>query len=254
MSSIVELNAAIAAQLSNNIDSAPNRQKRVVNLQASEKSRLVFLTEPNGLAAEQYKILRHRLNTLHPHGGLMLTTSPSPGEGKTLTSLNLAFCFADIGHETCLVDLDLRSPGFAPALDYEFKEDGIEDVLNGKRTIAESVRQLGDRSLYVLGVRKPRISPGHLLAPEVLTPVLKNLRTMFHWVILDCAPIMPMADVAEVAPQVDGALLVIRTGKTDKSMIMPCLDTLVSKVWGVVVNDSPIRGSSYYGYYGKPRG
>jgi capsular exopolysaccharide synthesis family protein len=253
MSSMLELNSAFTARLSGNSVPPSIQQKRLIKLQPSEKSRLVFMTEPDGLAAEQYKILRHRLNTLHRDGGVMLITSASPGEGKTLTSINLAFCLADVGHEACLVDLDFRSPGVGPAIGYEFEEDGIEDVINGERTIAESVRQLGDRSLHVLGVRKPRLSPGSLLAPAALTPVLSNLRSMFRWVILDCAPIVPMADVSEVVPQVDGALFVIRTGRTDKSLVMPCLDTLGPKVWGVVLNDSPIKGSSYYGYYGKPR-
>ena len=59
-----------------------------------------------------------------------------------------------------------------------------------------------------------------------------------------------MADVPEVVANVDGALMVIRSGKTDKSMITPGVEVLGSKLWGVVVNDSPINGSSYYGYYG----
>jgi Mrp family chromosome partitioning ATPase len=62
-----------------------------------------------------------------------------------------------------------------------------------------------------------------------------------------------MADVGEVLPHVDGALMVVRTGKTDKSMIAPSLETLGSKIWGVVVNDSPINGSAYYAYYGNRR-
>jgi Mrp family chromosome partitioning ATPase len=72
-------------------------------------------------------------------------------------------------------------------------------------------------------------------------------------VILDFAPIIPMSDVAEVVPQADGALMVIRSGKTDKSMIAPSLEILGSKLWGVIVNDSPINGSSYYGSYGNRR-
>jgi capsular exopolysaccharide synthesis family protein len=253
MSSILALHAATTGRFDKKPGARLGARKRMVTLQPGKKSRLVFLTEPEGLAVEQYKILRHRLRTLHPDGGVMLVTSPSPGEGKTLTSVNLAFCLAEGGHETCLVDLDFRAPGVSSALGYQFEEDGIEDVLNGERTIVEAARQLGERPLHVLGVRKCLISPGYYFTPEVLTPVLNSLRAMFRWVILDFAPVIPMADVAEIAPQVDGALLVVRTGKTDKSMITPCIETLGSKLWGVVVNDSPISGSSYYGYYGKHR-
>ncbi|WP_433968432.1 tyrosine-protein kinase family protein [Tunturiibacter gelidiferens] len=180
----------------------------------------------------------------------MLITSPGPGEGKTLTSVNLAWCLADAGHHTCLVDLDFRAPGISPALGYAFEEDGVEDVLTGNRTISQSVRQIAGRSLYVLGVKKRLTSPGEFLSSASLTPLLANLRATFRWVILDIAPVIPMADVAEVLPYVDGALMVIRSGKTDKSMVAPSLEIVGSKLWGVVVNDSPINGSSYYDYYG----
>jgi capsular exopolysaccharide synthesis family protein len=211
------------------------------------------LTDPTGLAVEQYKILRRRLINLHPNGGAVLVTSPSPGEGKTLTSINLAWCLSEAGHRTCLVDLDFRAPGVAPALGYPIEEDGIEDVLTGRRTIFQSIRQLEDCSLYILGVRRRMITPGDLLSSSSLTPLLADLRTMFQWIILDFAPIIPMADVPEVVANVDGALMVIRSGKTDKSMITPGVEALGSKLWGVVLNDSQISGSSYYGNYGNRR-
>jgi capsular exopolysaccharide synthesis family protein len=224
--------------------------KRNIALQTSKKSRLVFLTEPNGLAVEQYKLLRRRLRTLHPEGGVVLISSPSPGEGKTLTSTNMAWCLADGGHQTCLVDLDFRASGVSSTLGYNFEEDGVEDVLNGKRSILEAARQVGDRPLYVLGVRKCLESPTELLTAAVLSPFLSDLRAMFQWVILDCAPVIPMADVAEILPLVDGAIMLVRAEKTEKSMIAPALEILGSKLWGVVVNECQIDGSSYYGYYG----
>ena len=235
------------------VDDVPLRLipgRRVVTIQPNKKSRLVFLTEPTGLAAEQYKMLRRRLCTLHPLGGAMLITSPGPCEGKTLTSVNLAWCLADASHHTCMVDLDFRAPGISPTLGYVFEEDGVEDILTGHRTISQSVRKIGGPSLYVLGIKKRLGSPGELLSSASLTPLLADLRATFQWVILDIAPVIPMADVAEVLPYVDGALMVIRSGKTDKSMVAPSLEILGSKLWGVVLNDSPINGSSYYGYYG----
>jgi capsular exopolysaccharide synthesis family protein len=235
------------------VDDVPLRLipgRRAITIQPNKKSRLVFLTEPTGLAAEQYKMVRRRLCTLHPLGGAMLITSPGQGEGKTLTSVNLAWCLADGGHHTCLVDLDFRAPGISPTLGYAFEEDGVEDILTGIRTISQSARQIKGRSLYVLGIKKRLASPGELLSAASLTPLLADLRATFQWVLLDIAPIIPMADVAEVLPYVDGALMVMRSGKTDKSMVAPSLAILGSKLWGVVMNDSPINGSSYYGYYG----
>ena len=90
MSSALGLHTTNAVRLVNNSSPRLATGKRVITLQPGKNSRLVFLTEPAGLAVEQYKILRRRLCNLHPQGGAMLITSPSPGEGKTLTSVNLA--------------------------------------------------------------------------------------------------------------------------------------------------------------------
>ncbi|WP_263383691.1 CpsD/CapB family tyrosine-protein kinase [Granulicella arctica] len=222
-----------------------------IKLEPARNSKLVYVTEPEGLAVEQYKILRGRLCTMRPKGGVMLVTSPGPGEGKTLTSVNLAWSLAAAGQTTCLVDLDFRAPGVGRTIDYVFEVDGVEDVLLGRRSVAQSLRHFGPASPYILGIVQRRASPGQFLSPALLTPLFDELRTMFQWVILDFAPVIPMADVAEVISAVDGALMVARVKRTSKALVDPALEVLGSKLWGVVVNDSPIDGSSYYGYYGK---
>jgi Mrp family chromosome partitioning ATPase len=227
--------------------------EKVLRIQPDNRSRLVFLTEPTGLAVEQYKLLRRRLNARNSLGGVLLITSPGPGEGKTLTSVNLSWCLANGGHQTCLVDLDFRAPGVGRTLGYSVEHGGVEDVLAGKRTITESLCQIGDDPFYVLGMRKRHVSPEKFFSSAVFAPLVSGLRAMFHWVILDLAPAIPMSDVAEVVPHVDGALMVVREEKTKKAMIAPPCEILGSKLWGVVLNDSPIMGSAYYGGYGNRR-
>ena len=83
--------------------------------------------------------------------------------------------------------------------------------------------------------------------------MLKDLHARFQWVILDFAPVIPMADVSEVLPYVNGAILVVRNAKTEKDMLPPAIEAIGSKLWGVVMNDCPINGSAYYGYYGSSK-
>lgn len=229
---------------------SPERTDKEITLKPDKRSRLVFLTDPAGLAVEQYKLLRRRLNALRPQGGVLGITSPGPGEGKTLTSVNLAWCFANGKQQTCLADLDFRAPGVAYTLKYSVEADGIEDILTGKNAVHESLRRIGDDPLYALCIQKRRIALDGFLSSATLSPLLHKLRGMFHWVILDLPPATPMADVAEIVPQIDGALLVIRNATTKKAMIPPACDVLGSKLWGVIYNDSPIAGSEYYGSYG----
>jgi capsular exopolysaccharide synthesis family protein len=217
-------------------------------------SQLVFLTEPYGLAVESYKLLRTRLCAMSPNGGVILVTSPNAGDGKTLTSTNLAWCIADSGKHTCLVDLDFRAPGMGRALNYKIPEDddGVAEVLMGTSSISKAIRRVSGTSLHVLGIKEPHASSSQFLAPETIRPMLTKLRDTFEWVILDMPPAIPMSDVPEVLPHVDGALMVVRTGKTNKSLLQPTIDLLGSKLWGAVLNDAVINGGEYYyGYYGQ---
>ena len=221
----------------------------IIELESEVTSRLVFLTDPGGLAAERYKLLRRKICSLSPQGGVMLVTSPAPADGKTLTSINLAFSLAEIAHSTCLVDLDFRAPGVFTTLGYDSEHPDMMDVLEGTSGIPEAICQLGARPLYVLGMRTAaRLTSFQLDRATVASAVLK-LRAAFKWVILDLAPAIPFSDVPEILPDADGALMVLRAGKTKKSLIAPTVEALGNKLWGVVFNDTVVSGGNYYGYY-----
>jgi capsular exopolysaccharide synthesis family protein len=224
---------------------------RTIRVEAHATTRLPFLTDTAGLAAERYKMLRGRLNELQPRGGVLLVTSPGPGDGKTLTSINLAWSFAQGGFRTCLVDLDFRAPGVTRTLELPVETGGAEEVLTGKKNLAETLFQIGDHPFHVLGIRERLEEPSHLYATALLGPLLNALRASYRWVILDLAPAVPMSDVSDILPQADGALMVVRSGKTQKKFLPPLLEILGKKIWGVALNDTPVLGSAYYGSYGK---
>ncbi|RZU39971.1 capsular exopolysaccharide synthesis family protein [Edaphobacter modestus] len=251
MSAILGLNISSTARpVATTARQFSSSEKRIV-IHPNRNSRLVFLTEPAGLAVERYRLLRRRLCTLYPHGGVVLITSPNPGEGKTLTSVNLAWAFAEAGHAACLVDLDFRAPGVSRALNCIFEEGGVKEVLEGKAEVNELIRRVSETSFHVLGIKERMTSPGHLLYSQALASMMANLRARFQWVVLDFAPVIPMADVSEVIAHVNGAILVVRNGKTEKDMLAPAIEAIGPKLWGVVANDCPINGSAYYGNYGK---
>jgi capsular exopolysaccharide synthesis family protein len=231
-------------------NSLPRSGTRVARIQPDRKSRLVFATDSTCLAVEQYKLLHGRLNALHPRGGVLLVTSSAPAEGKTLTSVNLSWSLANGGFRTCLVDLDFRAPGVAKTLHLSTNDGGVGEVLTGTRTLPQSLWQIGDRPFHVLPVTERTDSPSPYFLPEVLGPLLNTLRASYRWVILDLPPAMPMSDVSEVIPQVDCAIMVVRAGKTTQALLHPSFEILGNKLVGVVLNNTIIHGSSYYGSYG----
>lgn len=250
MSAQSELHAIDKSQLMQGTVSALASISSRIELEEDDRSRLVFDSDPCGLAVERYKLLRRRLCATNPDGGLILITSPAPGDGKTLTAINLAYCLAEAGHPTCIVDLDFRSPGVLPQLGHELHGDDLVDVLNGTTTISDAMRQIGKRSLYLLAIKDGTQSPSTFLDTAVLRPFLFKLRGAFTWVILDLPPAIPFSDVSEVLPEVDGALMVVRSGRTKRSLVPPTVEILGNKLWGVVLNDAEVSGGAYYGYYG----
>ena len=227
--------------------------RTMLTIEPGRESRLVFLTDPAGLAVQQQRILSRRLINSHPEGGALLITSPGAGEGKTLTAVNLAWALASAGQDTCLLDLDFRAPGVARALGCPAPQEGVEDVLDNSRKLLDAVRRIDGTRMHVLAIRDRLDSSARLLSPTVINPALAILRPMFEWVVLDFAPVLPMADVGDALAYVDGAILVIRSGKTAKKMIPPSLEALGPKLWGVVLNDSPVLGGAAYGDYGNRR-
>ncbi len=228
---------------------APISGAPLIELDSAVTSRLVFVTDPGGLAAERYRVLRRKLCALSPLGGVVLVTSPAPSDGKTLTSINLAFSLTEIAHSTCLVDLDFRAPGVFNALGYHSEHSDMMDVLEGTSSVAEAICQLGARPLYLLGAGSAARLPSFQLDRARVASVVLKLRAAFEWVILDLAPAIPFSDVPEVLPNADGALMVLRAGKTKKSLISPTVEVLGDKLWGVVFNDTVVNGGNYYGHY-----
>src|SRR5215831_10678496 len=90
------------------------------------ESRLAFAADPGGPVAEQYRVIRRKLTEQYPGGASLLITSPGPGDGKTLTATNLAWCLAEAGMPTLLAEMDLRNPSINKLLGYAFEGPGLK--------------------------------------------------------------------------------------------------------------------------------
>jgi Mrp family chromosome partitioning ATPase len=224
---------------------------RTVTQKRTTASRLVFATDPLGLAAEQYKILRRMLMNSHPEGGAMLVTSPGRGEGKTLTAVNLAWALASGGEDTCVVDLAFRSPALMKTLGVAGADTCPDRVLTNIDDVTKAVCKVADTSLQLLATSGRADPLGRCFSPDLVGPAIQELKTHFKWLVLDCASAIPASDIPNLMPHVDGALLIVRPGMTIKSLIAPCLEIIGPKLWGVVMNDTRILGGED-GINGRP--
>ena len=225
----------------------------------------VALREPKSIAAEQFRTLRHsiQIHTKDQPKKLLVVTSSVAGEGKTLTAVNLAFTLAmEEDKKVALVDCDLRKAQTHKFLGLDPRY-GLSDVL--KDTVHLRIASYPLRfelewgtisNFFFLPAGDIPPNPTELLSSKKMQEVLQNLRDKYDVIVLDCPPVLPVADAKLLAETADGIVFVVRAGKTPKDVVTNGIQSLPKpKLVGVVFNDVQFAWSSYYskyyGYYGK---
>ena len=227
------------------------RQRGAVGEEAgSGNKRRIAMLRPDSFAAEQFRTLRARLDSVaaqHPLRTIAIA-SALPGEGKTLAAVNLAVVSAmGVGRRILLVDCDLRRPrvhvtlGLAP-------EAGLAEVLKDRATLSEAVIKVEGSNLEVLGVRMQPPNPSELLASSRMRSLVEEAARAYDLVIFDVPPTLALPDAKIVCDLADGIVLVVRAGSTGSEDVAATLDVIDRRrVLGLVLNgveDSARR----YGY------
>lgn len=199
-----------------------------------------------GRTAEQYRQLRTNLQFLNVDAPprVVMVSSAVPAEGKTTTIVNLAIALADAGRRVTVVDADLRRPTVTDALQL-VGGAGLTNVLAGTAELEDVVQQYGDRELFVIGAGPTPPNPGELLASGQMRLLLEKLRSENDYVLVDAAPLLPVADSWGLASHTDGVLLVVRHGKTGKEQFTEAAEAVRrvgSTALGVVMTMVPPRG------------
>ncbi len=215
---------------------------------------LVAVTQPRSAYCEQFRSLRTRII----HAGerqkmqSFVVTSASVGEGKTLTALNLSWLLAQTdGVRALLIDSDLRRPCVT---DYfgiqEEAARGLSDVLAGDATLEECIIRLEPAGLYVLPGGPARDDCAELLSGPTFERVLREARALFDYIIIDAPPLGIFTDANVLINRADGAMLVVRSGKTRYGVIDRLLDTLPrGRMLGVILNRSEEELEESTNYY-----
>ncbi len=225
--------------------------------------RLVAITQPNSTYCEEYRSLR--THVLHKSQRQKLQSivigSVNPSEGKTITALNLSWLLAQTdGVNALIIDSDLRMPSLTDYLGIE-TDKGLSDILAGNGSLKDSIVKLEPAGLHLLPGGEARHDVAELISGPKFKEILRQAREMFDYIIIDAPPLGIFTDATVLINQADGAMLVIRAGRTKYSSVDRVLETLPrDRMLGVVLNQSEdvLNETNYgygygYGYYGKNR-
>lgn len=219
---------------------------------------LVCLNRPTSKLAEAVRAARTSLLFTAQSDGskVFLFTSPSPGDGKSTATANLAISLAQAGKRVVLVDADFRRPR-VHAYFGEAIEPGIAQATAGTLTLEECLRPSAQDGLSLLTCGGRPKNPGELVTSLEFAKLIGDLRERFDIVLIDSPPLLPVSDASVISSLVDGVYLVLRIRKgvvVTSSKAKEKLDMVNANLVGIIVNgvdDNPHYneyGSYGYGY------
>lgn len=235
-------------------ESQPNGEE---SARMSEK--IITHFAPKDPISEAYRSLRTNIQFARLDKPItsMLVSSAGPKEGKSLTVINLATTFAQMGEKTLVVDADMRRPTQHHLFGID-RDPGLTTLLTRPDlTLDDVIRVTEVDNLYVIPGGSSAPNPAELLASARMQALVEEMMRKFGMVIFDTPPVVAVTDAALLSRKVDGVLLVCRWGHTDRHLLMHAVD-LMRKVGanlvGVVLNNIDVYHkygsySHYYHYY-----
>jgi protein-tyrosine kinase len=211
---------------------------RMVQLKAKSGDPVLPFDEIDYRAAECYRTLR--TNILHRSANLrtIAISSAGPGDGKTITSINLAGVLAlKTDARVLLIDADLRRYGVARKLGID-RSPGLGEVLTGACSLDDAIVQtMNLPNLFVLPAGSSLPNPTELLDSSVWRGLIASVREQFEFIIIDTTPIGAVADFALVERVCDRTILVARPDHTERKGFLEALRSVSEeKLLGVVLN------------------
>jgi len=207
---------------------------------------------PLSRVAESFRAVRTSLFFVSENGekNVFLFTSPSPGDGKSTITSNLAISIAQTGKRVCLVDADFRRP-MLKKLFASDREEGMLDVMRGDCTLFEAVVTSFQENLFVIGTGGRNESPGEVVTSPEFEEIINVLRQDFDYVLIDSPPIGPVADASVISKMVDAVYLVLRIRKGGRVSATTAVESLLqveADLKGIIVND--LDENPHYSDYG----
>jgi Mrp family chromosome partitioning ATPase/capsular polysaccharide biosynthesis protein/DNA-binding winged helix-turn-helix (wHTH) protein len=175
---------------------------------------------------DAFRSLRLQLELEDRAGGAILVTSASRGEGKTLSTIDLARELTAVGRRVVLIDLDLRRPQLAAALGVAPGRD-LLDVTRRSDPLADALHEVHGSPLLRLASPTSLLDARKVEEFEARLPsLMEDARAIADYVLLDGPPLGELSDALHAVPLVDHVIVVARVGTTSRSALETLRDLL----------------------------
>lgn len=214
---------------------------------------LVTLTDPRSAVSEAYRTLRTNLefSSLDQPLHSLLVVSPADHADQITLLANLAVIMAEGGRRIILVDGDLRQPELHAVFGLD-NSAGLSELLYETGDLSHlPLLATGVDGLLLLGSGSPPQNPSVLLGKGRMAQIIELLTGQADVVLLNAPPVLAVTDAALLASQVDGTLLVIRAGGTQREQVQRAktlLDKVNARLVGAVLSNASL-GSGVSSYY-----
>lgn len=204
-----------------------------------------LLAEPTSVFAESFRGIRTALKRA-PGGEntkVVAVTSALPGEGKTTIAIGLARSAALAGQRALLIDCDVRQRATSQELAGQI-DNGLADVLSGKTPLDTALVRDGASEAFILPQSPSSEGQLELLDSPEMAELVAQLRDRFDVIILDCAPVLAVAEARQAAVLADQVMLIVRWRKTSTRAVKYALDQLFrvnADVAGIVLSRADLR-------------
>ena len=222
-----------------------------IQMREFQRHRMPVLSDPQSVAAQQFGILALKVERRMRESDkqILVIASATGEEGKSVTALNISLALAEsLPGQVLLVDCDLRLPQMHRRLGLS-QEPGLGDLLrNESADFSPYIAKVGDLDVIPGGVAPA--NPAALFASARTRRILDRFRQEYDLVVLDCPPLIPVADSQVLADAADAVLLVVRARRTRSDLFLRAKQNLDDgKLLGVVLNDAEYAGTPYaYAY------
>ncbi len=222
-------------------------------ISVSKERSLLTHQNPKSPIAEQYRTIRTNIQfaAVEEEIRTIMVTSSGPMEGKSTTIANLGVVLAQQGKRVLIADTDLRKP----TVHYTFRvmnTRGLTNVLTRQAELTEVTLETEVPNLEVLTSGPVPPNPSELLGSKAMDTLIEEALSHYDVILFDCPPVLAVADSQIIANKVQGTVLVISSGTTEREAAIKAKERLESakgKLLGVVLNRKKMKDGSYYYYY-----